>query len=368
MIIGVPILLAGCGGAAPPVGWSNPTGAQDTLYVGSTGGKVYALDPSNGKQKWQFPADNNKLGVIYATPLVRDGRVIVASSDKKLYVLDVGSGGKICEYETGDALIATPAYADGTVYVGSADIAPTLQDLTKNFDLSRIPDMVRPAPRKLYAIDSQKCAKQWDFTAQDKIWAEPLIVGDTIYVASLDHRLYALNRTTHAERWRFEAGGGIASSPKSNDGLIYFGSFDNKVYAVNAADGKKAWEFATGNWVWADPLLVGNLVVIGSLDNKVYALDAKTGQQKWATPTGGGVRAAASGNSAFVYVGSEDHKVYALNVVDGAAVWAQPYDTMSSVLATPTLINGMVIVQNTTHKVIALDAASGQKKWEIETD
>jgi len=32
------------------------------------------------------------------------------------------------------------------------------------------------------------------------------------------------------------------------------------------------------------------------------------------------------------------------------------------------LMNGIVIVQNNNHKVHAVDAASGQKKWEFETD
>ena len=369
------VFLTACGGGPPSVGWSRPVIGQGALYISSTGGKVYALDPVSGAKKWQYPADSNRIvaqtSSLYAAPVVCGDYVIAASSDKMLYVLKAATGEKHCTFETGDAIIATPAYDAGMVYVGSADVAP---DLLRNPDLSRIPELFRPTPSKLYAVDlSQRdakgqCVKKWEFQTQNRVWAEPLIIGDRLYVASLDHRLYALDRASGKKIWDFAAEGAIASSPKHADGIIYFGSFDTKVYAVNADTGKVAWSqpFSTGNWVWADPLIVGDLVIIGSLDRNVYALDAKTGRQKWVFSTGDGVRAAAAGREGVVFVGSEDRKVYALNVTNGSPVWE--YNAVDKVLASPTLINGLVVVQNTNHRVIALDAATGQEKWKFETD
>lgn len=381
VLLGLVLLLTACGGAAPAVGWSRPVLGADTLYVSSRGGKVYALDAASGNKKWQFPADNSYItgqnSSMYAAPIVGGQYVLVASSDKKLYVLNAVSGEKFCTFETGDAIIATPAYSDGVVYVGSSELVPgLLSDSDLPGIVSRIPAFFRPSPHKLYAVDlnqavkSGQCAKKWEFETKDKIWAEPLIVGDRVFVASLDHHLYALDRASGKRIWDFAAGGAIASSPRHSNGIIYFGSFDTKVYAVNASDGKPAWDkpFATGNWVWADPLIIGDLVVVGSLDKNVYGIDAKSGQQKWVFSADDGVRAGASGREGVVFVGSEDHKLYALNTSDGKPVWSAPYDAGARVLASPTLINGTVVIQNDNHHVIALDAASGQKKWDFETD
>ena len=265
-LIAAVVVLTGCGGAAPPTGWSRPVGVQDTVYVASTGGKVYSLDAATGAKKWTFPADNNHIAAsgssLYADPVVADKYVFVAASDKKLYVLNAATGDKVCDFETGDAIIGTPGYGNGLVYVGSSDIGLVPLDVLKNGDFGHLAEALRPAPAKLFAVDpSQRndklqCAEKWSFATQNKIWAEPLLAGDRLYVASLDRKLYALNAGTGQKVWEFEAEGAIASSPKSANGLIYFGSFDTKVYAIRAATGEKVWEFSTGNWVWADPLVV----------------------------------------------------------------------------------------------------------------
>src|SRR5262245_45247890 len=75
LILALLPLLVSCGGVAPATGWSRPAFAQNTLYVGSTGGKVYALDPANGNKKWTSPADNTRLAVLYSAPVV-DGDLV----------------------------------------------------------------------------------------------------------------------------------------------------------------------------------------------------------------------------------------------------------------------------------------------------
>ncbi len=367
------VLLTACGGAAPSVGWARPVLSGDTLYLNSRGGRVYALDPATGAKKWQYPPDNKTISAgassLYAAPVVGDKYLIAASSDKKVYVLNAVNGDLYCTFETGEAIIATPAYADGVVYVGSSDAHP---DLTKNLDLARIPEFFSPAPHKVYAIDLNKpvdanrqCAKLWDFQTQNKIWAEPLVLGDRLYVASLDRSLYALERASGRQAWKFTVGGAIASAPKARGGVIYFGSFDTKVYAVNAGDGNKLWEYTTGNWVWADPLIMGDAVVIGSLDGTVYALDAKTGAEKWKAAIGP-VRAGATGRDGVVFVGTEDGKLHALNMANGSEIWSQAVG--DRILASPSLIDGTVAVLNANHRLLAYDAATGAKKWEFETD
>ena len=102
-------------------GWpvySSPAIAGDMLYVGSTEGKLGAVNISSGRMAWQFATDGNKqnaeliksyfapfttdfyddvvaaytklqtLGPILASPVVVDKVVYVASVDGNLYALD----------------------------------------------------------------------------------------------------------------------------------------------------------------------------------------------------------------------------------------------------------------------------------------
>ena len=49
------------------------------------------------------------------------GRVYVGSSDGRLYVLDVSNGRKLWEFEAGDAITASPAIAAGRLVIGTHD-------------------------------------------------------------------------------------------------------------------------------------------------------------------------------------------------------------------------------------------------------
>ncbi len=73
---------------------------------------------------------------------------------------------------------------------------------------------------------------------------QPIIVGGTVYVASVDsHTVYALARENGNIRWHFTAGGRIDSSPTFYQGRVYFGSADGWIYCLNAETGKLVWRF-----------------------------------------------------------------------------------------------------------------------------
>ena len=55
----------------------------------------------------------------------------------------------------------------------------------------------------------------------------------TVYVGSRDNKLYAINGKSGVNLWEFETGGNVFSSPAiGSDGTVYVGSFDNKLYAI----------------------------------------------------------------------------------------------------------------------------------------
>jgi outer membrane protein assembly factor BamB len=50
-----------------------------------------------------------------------DTRVIVGSSDGKLYVLDLNSGKKLWEFEAGAPITGSPAVSGGRIIIGDGD-------------------------------------------------------------------------------------------------------------------------------------------------------------------------------------------------------------------------------------------------------
>jgi outer membrane protein assembly factor BamB len=105
--------------------------------------------------------------------------VYFGSRDARVYALDAGSGELRWSYETGGAVLSSPAA------------------------------VVAPLP--------------------------------TVYIGSNDHNVYALDAATGEPRWQFETGDDVVSSPAVGaSGLVHVGSNDNSVYALQA-DGSVAW-------------------------------------------------------------------------------------------------------------------------------
>ncbi|GIT44487.1 MAG: hypothetical protein Ct9H300mP11_24230 [Chloroflexota bacterium] len=77
-------------------------------YFGSHDHKVYAVNLSDGQERWQFETE----GVVAGKPFVFDGKVIAGSFDKKLYPLILRRGSAQWSLE-GDNWFWAGAITDG---------------------------------------------------------------------------------------------------------------------------------------------------------------------------------------------------------------------------------------------------------------
>lgn len=211
-------------------------GADGTIYVGSGEGFFYALDPAaesnEEREKWSIELNMEWDGLcwdeecpIYSSPAIGvDGTIYVGSSDGYLYALDpnaLDNEERIkWSFDTWGSVYSSPAIgADGTVYVGS--ISGTLYALDPNAD------------------DENR--EKWSFETATNIWttiiSSPLIgADDTIYIGSSNGKLYALDPNAddeNREKWSFSTEGEVHSSPVIGvDGTLYIGSYDGNLYAL----------------------------------------------------------------------------------------------------------------------------------------
>lgn len=232
------------------------------------------------------------------------------------------------KFHTGGRVIASPASANGVVYVGSTD---------GNF----------------YAIDAASGALKWKF--ETKAWevSSPAVVGGVVYFLSYDGHLYALDAAIGQVKWKFATGGEkhyagthlhylqpvvesmpdpwdfYLSSPSVWNGVVYFGSSDGNVYAINANSGELKWKFKTGDVVHSSPAIADGTLYIGSWDTYLYALDAASGGEKWRFKTGEdsvahnhiGIQSSPAVMDSVVYFGSRDSYAYAIDAATGKQLW-----------------------------------------------
>ena len=280
------------------------------------------------------------------------------------------SGGIKWTFKTGGPIVASPAIADGVVYVPSMDTY-------------------------LYAIDQETGKERWKYKSRMPIASSPAIAGGLLYFVSSAGSLGAIDITTGKIKWvlpteyerKFEAKNLhgyppeaqtipdawdiFTSSPAVANGKVYFGSGDGNVYAADAQTGVLQWKFATKDVVHASPAVVGNMVYIGSWDSYLHALDADSGQEKWSFKTGEdptvhnqvGFQSSPAVVDGTVYVGCRDAHVYAIDAATGHKKWDYP-TSKSWVIGTPAVRDALVYVGTSdSSRFMALDARTGRLRF-----
>ncbi len=272
------------------------------------------LDPSTVSGlhvAWKFH------DALDASPAVADGRVYVQGFD--LEALDARTGAAIWRIDLGsDFTVSSPAVAYGMVYVGVAG--------------------------DIWALDAATGQQVWTFSTGNAVDASPAVADGTVYIPSLDGNVYALDAATGSLRWRHHTGYYEEANPAVADGVVYWGSADGNLYALDAASGHERWRFPTPAGILASPAVADGVVYVSSGQGDLtglYALDAQTGAELWTSaPFGNHFTASPAVADGVVYVASPSGRLAALDATSGDLLWMFPASgaTFSSV----AVANGMV--------------------------
>jgi outer membrane protein assembly factor BamB len=88
---------------------------KDRVVFGGRTKKVYALNPSDGKEVWHFATRQR----VDCSPVIVGNRVFVGASDGRLYGLDLKNGDKLWEFEASGGFSGSPAVADGRMVIAT---------------------------------------------------------------------------------------------------------------------------------------------------------------------------------------------------------------------------------------------------------
>lgn len=233
---------------------------EDTLYVGSSDGKVYALDAVYGEKRWEFDTG----GKIWKSPAVKDGVVYVGNYEGKLYALSSQDGNLLGEMELPASPASSPVVSGGSVFIGTFD-------------------------RHLYAVGIPAGTQEWDFERAKKrefkgdkwFWADPVVQESVVYAGCLDHKIYAFDIGSGRELWQFPADSPIVSTPVLVNDLLVAVSELGTMYVLKADSGVLQRTVSIGYSVMAPLYAEENMVYVHARDRCVYSVDVQSGGIAW---------------------------------------------------------------------------------------
>jgi outer membrane protein assembly factor BamB len=236
------------------------------------GDEVAAFDLRTGAARWRY----NTVGEDMPSAVYDRGRLIFANGDWHAYALraDTGSpiwttdvGGistmanaalagrsviiDVCGRVTGTDTVAldastgkilwrssyghcdaTPAYADGKVFVN--DVVPGDTQLQKRTIVAAL-DARTGKPVWVYRSAVQGL---WSIVGSDEVAVAGTYAGGTYYQAApLEDQLIAFDANTGKMRWRFHTAGPVKMSAVIRNGRVYFGDTAGMFYTLDARNG-----------------------------------------------------------------------------------------------------------------------------------
>jgi outer membrane protein assembly factor BamB len=296
-------------------------------------------------------------------PIIGGRRLFLLNDHGKLFAIDKHSGKRRWTRKLGALAAASPAYANGVVYV-------VLLQRTQKGAGSRAGRVV--------ALDGATGKVKWTHDLASRSESSPLVADGRVYFGSENGTVYAMDADDGSVRWRWRAAGAVKGGVALSDGKLYFGDYGGRVYAIRQSNGSSVWRASTrggrfglaaGNF-YSTPAVAYGRVYLGNTDGRVYSFSAASGRLAWSQSTGGYVYASPAvaqvpGGRPLVYIGSYSGKFYALDARSGAVRWVRGGNGRISGGA--TVIGDIVYYADLgNRKTIGLGARTGRKVYEHE--
>jgi len=128
---------------------------------------------------------------------------------------------------------------------------------------------------------------------------------------------------------------------------------------------KTAWSVnvgSAGNALF-NPALGGDSVYVAAADGTLARLEADTGRQMWRIKAGMPLTAGVGASADTIAVGAAGGVVLAFSA-DGKQRWKA--QASSEILGSPVVSQGLVIVRSIDNRIVAYDADSGTRKWQLQ--
>lgn len=314
--------------------------------------------PLRADPLWTF--DMNKLepsveGDIYSTPIVVGERVFACSMNQYIVCLDIDTGTNEWDLWLRGEIASTPAYHDGSLYVGAGD--------------------------KLWKINATSGDGQAIYTANNKIYSSPAVYNDTIFFGTnFNNSMFLAVRDNGTELWNISFGPslrGTPASPAIHNGTVYVGCDNGLILAMDhdgLSDGNQGivtdeintsadiiWSLDAGSPVLSSPTVIPGAVIFSTFNssgsNRIFALDPDTGHELWNRSMSSRIQSTAAYDPTLdlLFVGTFGGGMLALDANDGTLEWS--FDTDGSIQSSPAVADGKIFFGGFDRRIWAVDAA-----------
>jgi outer membrane protein assembly factor BamB len=248
---------AGGGIGAPP----SLSLDRRTIYVGSDDGFLHALDATSGRLFWR----GEMLGSLGKSPVVTEDAVYIVTDNDVVGAYD---------RSTGDALWRFERQAPEGFYVTDhAGLVLADRRLITGFTDGAVVALDPSDGRVLWVRDTtadmDTHSDELRFTDVD---TTPVVLGESVYVASFAGGLYALEAASGSVRWVRPEWTGVVALADAGGGRLALASGDFGIQSVRMDNGDRLWSTPVRRGAPTSISIVGDSIVYGETTGGLVTL------------------------------------------------------------------------------------------------
>jgi len=310
--------------------------AGGTVYVGSLGGFLYALDLQTGKERWRYEA----TAEIKSSPAVSRGVVYFGDGGGVLHAVDAATGKKRWTHEVGAEITSSPNIVSVSGDAGGDCV------LFGSYDQS------------LYCLAPKDGTVRWQVETSGPVHGTPAVFESSAISAGCDGFLRRVEVKSGKTLSEAELGGYVAASAAVAGGIAYVPTFESEVLAVDLKTGKILWRYKPDREFpfYASAAVAADRIVTAGRDKRVHAIDRKTGAALWMYATRARIDSSPVIVGDRVFFGGGDGRLTALRLKDGKVAWQ--FEAGGAMLAYPAVADGRLIISTEDGIVYCFGATS----------
>ena len=215
----------------------------------------------------------------------------------------------------------------------------------------------------------------WEYPTEFGVSGTAAIVGERVYVPTIDGELLCFNKSDGELIWRYRSiesdnpddfSPGFKASPLVTESLALIGDEDGVFHAVNLESGKKAWTYTTGAEIAGGANPYKDKVIFGSHDSFLYCLNMADGSLAWKFQTEDRVNCAPAIADGHTFISGCDEHLRVISIEDGKQQADIPLN--SFLIASPALWDDTLYVGTYASEVVAIDWKKTEFSWRYKQE
>lgn len=206
----------------------------------------------------------------------------------------------------------------------------------------------------------------------------PILAGDSIYVASAEGRVASVDPESGRLRWKTDLDLALSGGVGHYGDSIFVGASEGLVMRLSADSGAEIWRATVSGEVLSAPQGDGRYVIAQTYDGKLMGFDYETGETRWTytsdvpvlTLRGTGTPMILGDNA---IAGFADGKVVAVNLRSGNVAWEarvaipqgrSEIERIVDIDGSMGLQGSELYVASYQGRLAAIDTRSGRRLWQ----